>query len=208
MSESYDLIQNDRSDNILNSETEYISQDELKRYDVDALIDKAGGFGRMQWWIIIFAFITNQGFNNFSYNFVYLELVPSLLWKYNESNDFTKWDNFKDIWDLNLVSEYKVDYNNPLSFHNWITDHNLYCKNDFAIGSFGSCYFIGFGFMGLLLKFADNYGRKKLMFVGCLYHLLLILAILFSDDYRAYYVILFFGGISFAKETLIYVYTL
>ena len=62
--------------------------------------------------------------------------------------------------------------------------------------------------MGLLLKFADNYGRKKLMFVGCLYHLLLILAILFSDDYRAYYVILFFGGISFAKETLIYVYTL
>ena len=102
--------------------------------------------------------------------------------------------------------DWKVDYSDPYSFHNWITEHNLYCKSEFVIGALGSCYFIGFGFLGVLLKFADNFGRKKVIFVGCVYHMILICALLFSKDYRAYYLILFFGGSSFAKETLIYIY--
>ena len=78
MSANYNIAINDHSD-VDDDQHQHITQEELKRYDIDVLLDKAGGFGRMQLMIIIFVFISNQGFNFFSYNFAYLELVPSLL---------------------------------------------------------------------------------------------------------------------------------
>ena len=78
MSEDYNLILNDHSD-VVEDDHMPISQDDLRKYSIDTLLQKAGGFGRMQWCIIIFIFVSNQGFNFFSYNFAYLELVPSLL---------------------------------------------------------------------------------------------------------------------------------
>ena len=128
---------------------------------------------------MIFVFIANQGFNFFSYNFAYLELVPKVMCKYTESDQFVECDDYKDICEEGKVYEWQVDYNDPFSYHNWMTEQNLFCKNDFLIGSFGSCYFIGFGFMGILLKFSDNYGRKSLAIFTCLYQVVLIFAILY-----------------------------
>ena len=74
-----------------------IVESDLKQYNIDSLIDLAGGFGKMQWWIMFFTFTSNQGFCYFSENFAYLELVPSILCKYHQDDQFVKCHDFKDI---------------------------------------------------------------------------------------------------------------
>ena len=61
-----------------------IDKDDLKKYELDTLIQIAGGFGRLQWFLMIYSIVASQGFNYFMYNFAYLELVPNILWKYNQ----------------------------------------------------------------------------------------------------------------------------
>ena len=46
--------------------------------DIDQAIDKAGGFGKLQWLMILFATIGYQGVNFFVYNLAFLELIPRL----------------------------------------------------------------------------------------------------------------------------------
>ena len=205
MSETSNTIVNDYSDE-LQSTSEYITEDELRTYDIDTLLQKAGGFGRMQWWIMIFVFIGSQGFNCFIYNFAYLELVPLVLCKYSKDSQFVECDDYKDICAEGKVFEWKVDYSDPYSFHNWMTDSELYCKSDFSIASFGSSFFLGLGFMGLILKFSDSIGRKTLAHYLCVFQILLIAAQLYSDEYRVYYVLLFLGGLCYAKEIVLYIY--
>ena len=152
-----DLIIND-SWSLLN--TNQIGKEDLKRYEIDTLIQKAGGFGLLQWWLMFYAIIASQGINYFMFNFQFLELVPSVLCKYTAQSDYVKCDDFKDIWVPDKVYEWKVDYDDKYSFHNWITDYELYCISDFMIGLFGWCMFAGMGLMGLGLRLADVYGRK------------------------------------------------
>lgn len=47
-------------------------------WDVDELIEQAGGFGRMQWLGIFLATISLHGVGFFIYNLGLLELVPRL----------------------------------------------------------------------------------------------------------------------------------
>ena len=183
-----------------------ISQSDLKNYEIGTLIQKAGGFGKLQWLIILFGIIADQGINYFIFTIAYLELVPSVLCKYTKQDEFVKCYDYKDICKENYVFDWKVDYDDKYSFHNWITDQNLYCKSDFMIGLFGSIYFVGFGFLGVFLKFSDKYGRKKIVISSCIFQALLVFLFLFSDDYRAYYVIFFFAGISITKETILFIY--
>ena len=75
-SPSSDLRINDHS-SLLNANV--ISKDDLKKYEVDTLIQKAGGFGRLQWFLMLFAIVGSQGFSYFMYNFAFLELVPMVL---------------------------------------------------------------------------------------------------------------------------------
>lgn len=63
--------------------------------------------------------------------------------------------------------DYKVDYDDPYSFHNWMTDEKLFCESDFMIGLFGSLFFVGFACSGILLKTSDYFGRTFVIKVGC-----------------------------------------
>ena len=58
------------------------------------------------------------------------------------------------------MDQWKVDYQDKYSFHNLITDLDMYCKSDFLVGLLGSSFVVGLGFMGFLLKLGDVYGRK------------------------------------------------
>ena len=102
--------------------------------------------------------------------------------------------------------EWRVDYTDRYSYHNWMTDQQLYCKSDFMIGLLGTLFFTGLGLMGLIMKLADKYGRKRMITVGCLFQLTMVYALMFSNDYRIYYGLLFFGGLSFSKDMLLYMY--
>ena len=137
-----------------------IDKDDLKKYELDTLIQTAGGFGRLQWFLMIYVIIASQGFTYFMFNFAYLELVPKILWKYNPSDEFIQCEDYKDIWIDGKVHQWKVDYEDKYSFHNWITEQNMYCKGDFLIGLFGCWFFVGFGLMGIVIKLGDIYGRK------------------------------------------------
>ena len=75
-SPSSDLRINDHS-SLLNANV--ISKDDLKKYEIDTLMQKAGGFGRLQWFLMLFAIVASQGFSYFMYNFAFLELVPMVL---------------------------------------------------------------------------------------------------------------------------------
>ena len=185
-----------------------IGQNDLQSYDIDTLIHKAGGFGRIQWLIMIFGIIADQGLNFFLWNIAYLELVPSILCKYTETSTFVKCHDYKDICIKDKVYEWKVDYSDPYSFHNWMTDQQLYCKSDFAIGMFGSMFFMGFGFLGVFLKFSDKFGRRNIIISSCIFQTVIVLLFLFANDYRVYYVVFFFAGISVTKETVLFIYRL
>ena len=129
-----------------------------------------------------------------------------MLCKYSEDSQFVKCDDYKDICVEGKVYEWKVDYSDQYSFHNWMTDSELYCNSDFSIGSFGSSYFLGLGFVGLVLKFSDNIGRKTLAHYLCVFQIPLIAVQLFCGEYRVYYVLLFLGGLCYAKEIVLYIY--
>ena len=58
------------------SDPKYITEADLKKYTVNTLLEKAGGFGRMQWLLIMYSSFATQGINYFFFNFAYLELVP------------------------------------------------------------------------------------------------------------------------------------
>ena len=90
-----------------------------------------------------------------------------------------------------LVYQWKVDYTDDSSFHNWMSDQNLYCESHFMIGLFGSCLFAGFALLGLFLRLGNIYGRKKVLIFGIILQTILASVLLFSNNYKFYYVILF-----------------
>ena len=56
---------------------------EDKPLNIDECIDKAGGFGKLQWLLLIYAIIARQGVSFFLFNLPFSELVPRLEW-YNQ----------------------------------------------------------------------------------------------------------------------------
>ena len=65
-------------------------------YNIDEWIDKAGGFGKLQWIMIFYALFAFQGINFYIYNLSLLELVPRLEWIKTPGGDFVEW-NKEDI---------------------------------------------------------------------------------------------------------------
>ena len=74
------------------------------------------------------------------------------------------------------------------------------------IGLFGSIYFLGFAINGIYLKQSDRFGRKTILISGAIFQAIMCYSLYFSDNYIAYYVILFFTGISKARDIVMYIY--
>ena len=58
------------------------SDDNIKTYDIEELIDEADGFGKYQWLLLLYVVITYSGVNMYSTNLPYFELMPALKCNY------------------------------------------------------------------------------------------------------------------------------
>lgn len=165
--------------------------------DVEDLIAKAGGFGKIQLIILIAGMIWYQGINFIIYNLAYFELVPYIKCKYPGTDEYVKCKDYKDICEQGKVYDWYVDYTQKESFHNWMTDHNLYCKDSFVIGLFGSVYFVGLAIGGFILKLSDTYGRRNIIIFASFLHIIAIYGVYFSNNYIAYYAFIFISGLGY-----------
>ena len=142
------------------------SDDNIQGYDIDQLFEKSGGFGRFQWLILLYVMVTYSGTNFYTYNLAYLELMPALKCRYSGYDDFVDCKDSKDVCHRNLVQDWYPNFDDKESFHNWMTEQNLYCKSSFMIGLFGSLYFLGFALNGIYVKQSDRFGRKAILISG------------------------------------------
>lgn len=139
-------------------------------YDINDLITKAGGFGRLQWLLLVFTMLTYQGINFFIYNLAFLELMPKLNCRPTPDTGFLPCSDPSDICLKGKIIDrqlWEIDFSHPESFNNWMTELELFCTDGFLIGLLGSMYFLGFAMNGLILKQSDRFGRKKIIIVGC-----------------------------------------
>ena len=95
-------------------------------YDIEGMIDAAGGFGRMQLYSLIVCFIALNGANYYSFTLSYLELQPKFecfqdnQWSSCGSKDICIGDNLKP------QDQWRIDWSNSESLHNWMTDMEMY----------------------------------------------------------------------------------
>jgi len=53
-----------------------------------------------------------------------------------------------------------------------MTEMELYCATKLEISLFASLFFLGYGFGSILLKYFNNFGRKKGLYIGYFYTLI------------------------------------
>ena len=156
-----------------------------------------------------------QGPNFYAYNIASLELVPRLLcgtegdvlheWGTGSHNvsfaDEISYDTSyrTELWDGNKINTdvyFEVDYSDPKSFHNWMTDQELYCYSGFQIGLLGSMFFLGLALSGILLKMSDYIGRLNVVKIGQVIQILCCYSFYFSNNIYSYYITMLFLGIT------------
>ncbi|CAI2383724.1 unnamed protein product [Moneuplotes crassus] len=183
---------------------------QLRVLDVDQMLDEAGGLERWNWAFVglgvLWAGVASQGFTMYGYNSPLLELVPKLECKQDD-----QWVECRkqDICINNQMIDselWRPDFTDKFSFRNWMTEFQLYCYPDFWIGLLGSVFLIGIILNGIVLKQADYFGRKSMLIYTSIGHIILSMAMFYSTNIYANYVILFFGGMLYSKNYLAYIY--
>ena len=86
-----------------------------------------------------------------------------------------------------------------------MTDLQLYCLSDFKIGLFGSLYFVGFAISGILLKQADQFGRKKVILFWNFIQFFCCISLIFWTELYAKYATIFIWGLTACKYIAIYI---
>ena len=164
-----------------------------------------------------------QGPNFYAYNMACLELVPRLLCGIKGENlhecgagIHTDLNSYELTYDTAYKSElcqgnkirpdvhFEVDFSDPKSFNNWMTDQQLYCHSGFNIGLLGSMFFLGFAISGILMKMSDYIGRLAVVQIGQIIQILCCYIFYFSNNIYAYYVTMFILGITWGKSMLCY----
>ena len=121
-------------------------EEEDNEDEINQLLIKTGGFGRLQIIMIIALLFWYQGISFFLYGLPFFELVPKIMWQKGALEVFESWGTEDICVSGNLIDKTKwyVDYSDSESFHNWMTDYDLYWDSSFMIGLFGSTFFVGF----------------------------------------------------------------
>ncbi|CAI2365422.1 unnamed protein product [Moneuplotes crassus] len=178
----------------------------------DCLVE-SGGFGKFQWLILLFGAIGLQGGNFFVYNMSLLLKMPGFECRSDVSKPFERCERenicrAEQMIDRNL---WRTDFegggldNSEVSFHNWMTDQELYCLDSYMIGLFGSAYFLGYALNGIIIKQADRFGRKKIIIFGSIIQVICSFILFFTTNIYLKYVTLFFMGIGMCKAVVIYI---
>ena len=127
------------SDDIEESENLIGFQEKIKpsSFTVDELLSKIG-FRFIQWYSVIALICWNVGQSMYSYNLPYLELMPELLWKVRNRYGVC---TVEKVWAGSNFLQWKIDWHNEMTIHNWLTDTHSLCIGGFRIGLIGSCFF-------------------------------------------------------------------
>ena len=94
------------------------------------------------------------------------------------------------------IQSYEIDWDDPISLHNWIEKLDLTCASKWKLGLLSSAYFIGY--CVTLLWFpviADRIGRKPVFVVGAIVDLILYSGILYCSNADIMIVLSFTEGI-------------
>ena len=108
---------------------------------------------------VFFGLMCYSMFAPFLYGMSFLELMPKLLCTENGVEFECDTDDICEGTELKPGVEFRVDYSDSLSLHNWVQELDMYCYSDYQIGLFGSMYFFGYAISSLLIKFSDWLGR-------------------------------------------------
>ena len=86
---------------------------------------------------------------------------------------------------------------------NWRTDYGLECADDTLIAFFGSCYFLGFMLTApLWLRMGDVWGRRLLVHISIVPHILLTASFFFLNKDNASYGIILINTFIGLKEAM------
>lgn len=179
---------------------------EIRTYNWDGLIDAAGGFGKFQIICLIICFLSLNGANYYSFTLSYLELEPKFLWLEGDVWKSCEKSSICHDGQLTPKSEWKIDWSNSESIHNWMTQMDLYWESNFKIGLLGSTFFFGFALWGLILKIGEIWGRKWVLIIGAITNIILSFGLYFIDNLYAKYILLFLYGVTCAKVVWTYIY--
>lgn len=148
-------------------------------YTIDELLVLSGDFGKMQWFWFFTILLCNIGISMYYYQFPYLELIPKFTWKFGRKfGACTK----EAVWENHKIRQWKIDWNNDLSIHNWITDSEEYWISSIRVGLIGSCYFVGILLGSILFQSSDWIGRKMYSQLCSFFSIVVIYLLYFTDD--------------------------
>ena len=178
---------------------EEVSLTTIEYYTIDTMIEKTGGFGRVQLSILIWMLIANIPTAFYAYGLPVLEQFPDYVCTTDSGMDY-RWKR-NQIWESGAPKEdmkWRINYDSSKSISNWVEEMDLMWATKFQIGLLGSIYFWGLAVSGIFLKFSDHFGRRKIIQVGCLFSWFIITYLYsFSGLYVRYAMLFWLGALSF-----------
>lgn len=178
---------------------------ERRVLSIEDLLKEAGGFGPWHLYSFVLCILIGCLSTTYIYTMPFLETKPQLICQKEDGSEY-----FCDSTEICIGEEinsnikFKVDYDDDATIANWITQMDLYWIGKFKIGLFGSVYFLGFCFSGLILMLADKYGRKKLTIFGTALVMVWIITLYFCTNLDMAYVCIFFTGLSVFRVYSVY----
>jgi MFS family permease len=192
-------------------QSEQSSEEETKligteHYTLERMIEKTGGFGRIQFMILLCMFVSNIPTAFYAIGLPTLEQFPQYTWK--TSSGVSYYCSRSQICFQGKPKEdieWEIDWNNSQSIMNWVQELDLLCVPKFEIGLFGSLYFFGFALSGIFLKISDHIGRRKVIQIGCLFCCFIITYLYAFPDIYIRYIMLFLLGVIAFRLVALYI---
>ena len=106
--------------------------------------------------------------------------------------------------------DYKIDFEDNRSLHNWVEQYDLTCASDQTVGRIGSSFFVG-TFLGsmVLPRAADVVGRKPMFILGLVIYIGIIIGLIFATTVYELMGLLAVSGIGEAGRYYVaYVYVI
>ena len=171
----------------------------IEFYTLDKMIERTGGFGRIQLLILLCMLIACIPTEFYAKGLPFLEQFPEYTCTTKYGREY-KWTE-NEIWRNGIPRkdlDWRINWDSVKTINNWVEEMDLICKPKYLIGIFGSTYMIGLALSGIFLKLSDNFGRKRIIQIGWLLSWIIVVYLYsFPGTYWRVAMLLSLGMISF-----------